>query len=86
MGRDNTTYRFLPIIVKGEYRCLFIVIHSSNKHILSSYCVCVLTVEEEHDLTPVETDILKEDLQSFWNCFKILITFLNLKKFDEQGK
>ena len=62
MGRDNTTYRFLPIIVKGEYRCLFIVIHSSNKHILSSYCV--LTVEE-HDLTLVETDILKEDFQSF---------------------
>lgn len=83
MGRDNTTYRFLPIIVKGEYRCLFIVIHSSNKHILSSYCV--LTVEE-HDLTLVETDILKEDFQSFWKCFTILITFLNLKKFDEQGK
>lgn len=61
MRRDNTTYRFLPIIVEGEYRCLFIVIHSSNKHILSSYCVCVLTVEEcAH--TPVETDILKEDL------------------------
>ena len=83
MGRDNTTYRFLPIIVKGEYRCLFIVIHSSNKHILSSYCV--LTVEE-HDLTLVETDILKEDFQSFWKCFTILITFINLKKFDEQGK
>lgn len=61
MGRDNTTYRFLPIIVKGEYRCLFIVIHSSNKHMLSSYCV--LTVEE-HDLTPVETDILKDDLDN----------------------
>lgn len=28
---------------------------------LSSYCV--LTVEE-HDLTPVETDILKEDLDN----------------------
>ena len=83
MGRDNTTYRFLPIIVKGEYRCLFIVIHSSNKRILSSYCV--LTVEE-HDLTLVETDILKEDFQSFWKCFTILITFINLKKFDEQGQ
>ena len=57
MGRDNTTYRFLPIIVEGEYRCLFIVIHSSNKHILSSYCVCVLTVEEEHALSPRQKQI-----------------------------
>lgn len=46
-------------MVKEKRKYLFIVMYSQNKHLLSSYCV--LTIEE-HDLTPVETDILRGDL------------------------
>lgn len=46
-------------MVKEEHKYLFIAIHSQNKHLLSFYCVLT---REEHDLTPLETNILKKNL------------------------
>lgn len=67
-------------MVKEKSKCLFSFLLKTSLYWGSP----VLTVEE-HDCTPIQTDILKDNFY-FLICLKSFVVILNLHNFEERSK